>query len=293
MDDRNDMSDRYSNRETRYRRDSDERMSGRMRRDRPGSEQDFASRSAYGGGRDGYQRDYDDDGRADRSAYGSGRGYGGGYDRGYGAPDRGRRPLRGDYDDRWESSAGYGTRGGGMGGRVYDDRWENDLGHGPGAGHYGGTGYYAGTGYDPRFDDDRRYGAHDYRRRIGDDDRGFMDKAADEVQSWFGDDDARRRREADHRGRGPKNYTRADDRIRDDVNDALTDDSMLDASGIEVKVSNGEVTLSGHVASKQAKRRAEDCADDISGVKHVQNNLRVKSSDDFGASSTTAGKSTA
>jgi hypothetical protein len=78
-----------------------------------------------------------------------------------------------------------------------------------------------------------------------------------------------------HRGRGPKGYTRSDDRIREDVNDRLTDDHMLDASDIETKVSNGEVTLTGHVESRQAKRRAEDIADRIAGVKHVQNNLRV------------------
>ena len=37
----------------------------------------------------------------------------------------------------------------------------------------------------------------------------------------------------------------------------------------------GEVTLSGTVNSRLEKRRAEDVADDVSGVKHVQNNLRV------------------
>ena len=41
-------------------------------------------------------------------------------------------------------------------------------------------------------------------------------------------------------------------------------------------MSNCEVTLSGTVDSREAKRRAEDCAETISGVKHVQNNLRVQ-----------------
>jgi osmotically-inducible protein OsmY len=35
------------------------------------------------------------------------------------------------------------------------------------------------------------------------------------------------------------------------------------------------VTLSGTVTSRMAKRRAEDLADSVSGVEHVQNNLRV------------------
>jgi hypothetical protein len=33
----------------------------------------------------------------------------------------------------------------------------------------------------------------------GDDDRGFLDRAGDELRSWFGDDEAQRRREADQR----------------------------------------------------------------------------------------------
>jgi osmotically-inducible protein OsmY len=59
----------------------------------------------------------------------------------------------------------------------------------------------------------------------------------------------------------------------------LSDDHGLDASEITVSVSECEVTLSGEVDSKQAKRLAEDCADGCSGVSHVQNNLRVKKQD--------------
>lgn len=81
-----------------------------------------------------------------------------------------------------------------------------------------------------------------------------------------------------HRGHGPKNYKRSDERIREDVNDYLTDDSELDASDIVVDVKNGEVTLNGTVSEKAAKRRAEDLADAVSGVSHVQNNIRVEAS---------------
>lgn len=79
-----------------------------------------------------------------------------------------------------------------------------------------------------------------------------------------------------HRGRGPKNYRRSDKRIHEDVSDRLTDDRHVDASDIEVSVSDREVTLSGEVDSRQAKRHAEDCADSVAGVEHVQNDLRVK-----------------
>lgn len=107
--------------------------------------------------------------------------------------------------------------------------------------------------------------------------RGFFERAGDEVLSWFGDEDAQRRRDRDHRGRGPADYIRSDDRIREDVNDRLTEDYWVDASRIGVTVSGGEVTLDGSVDGKRAKRRAEDLADDVTGVKHVQNNLRIDS----------------
>jgi osmotically-inducible protein OsmY len=76
-------------------------------------------------------------------------------------------------------------------------------------------------------------------------------------------------------GRGPKGYKRSDDRIRDEICDTMTDDPDLDASEIVVEVFDGEVTLSGSVMSRDQKRRAEDVAERISGVKDVTNQLRV------------------
>lgn len=121
---------------------------------------------------------------------------------------------------------------------------------------------------------------------------------------WYEDEEAERRREFDrrlneidgsrrfidedrredygstqwpisYRGKGPKAYKRSDDRIKEDVSDRLTDDYRLDASNIEVNVLNAEVTLSGLVDSRESKRRAEDITEMVSGVKHVQNNLRI------------------
>lgn len=177
----------------------------------------------------------------------------------------------GYYDRRPELGSPYNTAALGIPGAL-----------GMGGGYYTGGGAFGSRGMedvDPRYGDDRGYGdRHRNRERQGrGQDRSFWDKASDEVQSWMGDDDAQRRRDMDHhRGRGPKGYSRSDDRINEDVHDRLTDDWILDASNIEVAVSGGEVTLSGTVDSRQDKRRAEDIVDDISGVKHVQNNLRVQ-----------------
>ncbi len=80
-----------------------------------------------------------------------------------------------------------------------------------------------------------------------------------------------------HRGRGPRNYKRSDERIREDVCDCLTEDAYIDASSIDVAVAEGEVVLTGTVFKREDKRRAEDIAECISGVKDVRNNLRVSS----------------
>lgn len=124
----------------------------------------------------------------------------------------------------------------------------------------------------------RNYNNND---NVNDNDRTWWDKTTDEVSSWFGDDDAERRRKMDkregpHKGKGPKGYTRSDDSIKNDVNDALYRDTYVDASDIDVSVDNGEVTLSGTVDSRMAKRHAEDCIERIAGVSDVSNHLKVK-----------------
>lgn len=81
-----------------------------------------------------------------------------------------------------------------------------------------------------------------------------------------------------HRGKGPKGYTRSDERIKEDISDALMEDADLDASEIEVVVKKGEVTLQGQVSSRQDKRKAEDHAHAQTGVSDVQNNIKVRSS---------------
>lgn len=134
---------------------------------------------------------------------------------------------------------------------------------------------------DGHADYNRSYGNEGLHDNYRNEDRGWWNKTKDEVAAWFGDDDAERRRRHDemssgqHRGKGPKNYTRSEERIREDVSDMLTEDSFLDASEIEVMVKGGEVTLNGYVDSRYSKHRAEDLAEDIMGVTHVQNNLRV------------------
>jgi osmotically-inducible protein OsmY len=77
-------------------------------------------------------------------------------------------------------------------------------------------------------------------------------------------------------GRGPKSYQRGDERVREDVCDRLTADPRVDASNITVGVQGGEVTLEGTVDDRAMKRRAEDTAEEVGGVRQVHNRLTVQ-----------------
>jgi osmotically-inducible protein OsmY len=118
----------------------------------------------------------------------------------------------------------------------------------------------------------------------------FLHRAGEKVASWFNAGGEGRIYDPDYldpnygapkydargkRGLGPQGYKRSDERISDDAHERLTDDTWLDASNITISVSACEITLSGTVDSREAKHRAERLVEDISGVVHVQNNLRV------------------
>jgi hypothetical protein len=127
-------------------------------------------------------------------------------------------------------------------------------------------------------------------------DRSWWNRERRDVSSWMSSNDERREprgnrnypfQEGEHRGKGPRGYQRSDERIREDVCDRLSDDAMLDASEIEVNVNGSEVILSGTVLSREAKRHAEDLAESISGVRNVENRIRVGRIDDLDGNYTT------
>ena len=133
----------------------------------------YGPRDAYGRGS---PQDYTEDYGSGRDyTYSSARDYAAAGELGYGGRPRGRA-WRDDYD--WNDR-----------GRDYRDRERSDYYRGGAAGQgFGG-------------------GARDYDRgrsysggRAGyGDDRGFFERAGDEVRSWFGDEEAERRREMDQR----------------------------------------------------------------------------------------------
>lgn len=67
-----------------------------------------------------------------------------------------------------------------------------------------------------------------------------------------------------------------DDEIRDDVQEALFQDSWIEPDRIEVEVDNGIVTLKGEVRDFMEARYAWDDAWDTPGVRGVINQLTVQ-----------------
>lgn len=209
-----------------------------------------------------YDRDFDTNYHGNRSTY-----RGGSYEGGYGNRGYDTDRFR-DYRSSWANDLSYD-----------DDIYRNNRSREDGG--YGGMNYNSGN-YGTYNQNYNRYRS-DYNDH--DEDRSWWDKSRDEVSSWFGDDDAERRREQDriqsgqHRGKGPKGYKRSDERIKEDISDRLGDDPYIDATEVEVVVANGEVTLIGSVNDRLDKRRAEDLAERVSGVQNVENRIRVKSSE--------------
>lgn len=77
-------------------------------------------------------------------------------------------------------------------------------------------------------------------------------------------------------GIGPKGYQRSRERILDDVCERLAAHPEIDASGIEVDVSDDVVVLRGAVHDRSQKRMAEDAVENVSGIRDVRNELDVE-----------------
>lgn len=211
---------------------------------------------------------------------------------------------RGDYESGYRSNPrfagadpaprGYGgdnaydREGHRFGSYEADQRWAREMRRPPSGGTFsGGTGgydYERGYGDGGREQggdmEDRARDAGDFFRRTGRRISNWFSDVAGEGSSdrGYGEDRQRYEEFRGARGRGPKGYQRSDERINEDVHHHLTDDHYLDASDIDVAVSQGDVTLSGTVQTREAKHRAERLVEDLPGVKHVQNNIRVQPS---------------
>lgn len=82
-------------------------------------------------------------------------------------------------------------------------------------------------------------------------------------------------RTGDFTGRGPKNYSRSNERVREDICERLTADPYIDAQELEVRCENGTVVIEGQVEERWMKHRIEDLVDATAGVKQIDNRVTV------------------
>jgi len=232
-----------------------------------------------------------------------------GYERGrYGQLNRPEYYGEGEASHRWEEPESRRRRTGEQWPREEYGRYAGERHYGQGYANEGeqyrdrpfsGSSSYSGRGgfgsseyeneHEPYDEGRRGYGATSVGTGWGSVDTGrhrlgsLTDSAAESAQhiirQQYGREYSQR---TSYAGRGPKGYKRSDERIREDVSEALTRSHEVDATNIEVAVNDGIVTLTGSVDERHAKRMAEDVAQDVSGVRDVQNQLRVQPSSSFG-----------
>lgn len=139
------------------------------------------------------------------------------------------------------------------------------------------AGGFTSAAYDPQPYTGRTWSADersaDWRERAVDD---YGQYAVGYTQMGWPDRYAATLYGVSYRGRGPQNWHRADERIREEICELMTEDEDLDPSEIEVLVKDGEVTLSGIVESRRDKCHAERLAERVSGVHDVHNRLNVQ-----------------
>jgi hypothetical protein len=182
--------------------------------------------------------------RHDPQAQRRGGGYEGAapeYGRGYGR-DFGGGGLNQGFDGSW--GRGYGASMGpsdyreGFGGEAY--------GGGTMAADYGGS--FRGRGED-----------------FASDDRSWIDRCAD-------DECAGRGR---HAGRGPKDWSRDDQKLYVEVCERLLHDRLIDARGLEVEVEDGVVRLRGQAAAPADPALIRRLVSETPGVKGLEMSLTL------------------
>ncbi|MBX3192030.1 MAG: BON domain-containing protein [Labilithrix sp.] len=186
--------------------------------------------------------------------------------------------ARSDRDRRYHGRPDYPQR------RFYNP--DEDMGgsHWSGASGRGGMhwrdmpgGYegFAGSDFGPEPDRFRSVGiVRDYDPEEGERDFGGPEYGGPARRGYEPSGPTRQER-GPYYGKGPKGYKRSDDRIREDVCEAIASQGMIDASDVEVKVEAGVVILSGTVAARHHKRGLEQIVERTRGVEDVHNELRL------------------
>jgi hypothetical protein len=257
---------------------------------------DYENRRYLGDDRDRWgtrERDFDDTYRGgdlgmrqERGPWQGGQGYAGsGFGRGYEDYGRGPREDSGRYtrDSNRDYEPGYNynpVQQQGMYGNTWPGRSSGYTGQSGWQGTQGpGTWSERDTGYDRGYD--RGFGTYVARDRT----EGFYGRRDADERGPFERLGDRFREGVRKLGKGPKAYTRSDDRVREDIYDRLMH-GWVNAEHVEVQVKNGEVTLTGFVDERRDKRFIEDIVEEVLGVKDVHNQLKVGGPETLGTPAT-------
>jgi hypothetical protein len=89
--------------------------------------------------------------------------------------------------------------------------------------------------------------------------------------------------EGPYRGRGPRGYVRSDQRVREELCEALLWHPALDARDLEVTVTEGVARLGGTVPTRAERRLAEEIAETTLGVSDVKNEISLAERRETGA----------
>jgi len=202
----------------------------------------------------------------------------GNYGTRYTAGQGGSGANYGDYGSPYSPNGGMGGSGYGAQGerRVDDGGFAGDPHDRRGAGAFGtpgsaGSFQMRGSGAGGQPD---RGGRNDF----GEAAMGYSAGMTADYMQRSGRRDALTGTGAPGRGRamrGPKGYTRSDERVREDVCETLGNHHEIDASEIEVLVAGGVVTLAGTVEQGRDRRLAEEIVEHLPGVRDVRNEIRV------------------
>lgn len=203
-------------------------------------------------------------------------------------PQRTVAPTRGYSDRGYQGS--YGSQGGNYGsqGSGYGSQQYGSQGYGSQSVSQSGyqQGGYSGSGYSQ--DDYRNQSSTGWQQpNSRTNQRGGMQYGsmgntwntspyATRENASTTDSDSYGWQGQSERRQGPKGYTRSDERIKEDVNDRLSQSHWIDVSDVEVDVKSGEVTLSGTVPGRAEKFEIERIVDAIYGVSDIENKLKIK-----------------
>ena len=123
--------------------------------------------------------------------------------------------------------------------------------------------------------------AREYGQLYGRDQRNFGHRrdsfyARADATPWWDREPEPPEAEAGFAGIGPRGWRRPDERIEEEIVQRLVDAEWVDASDVEVLVSDGVVRLSGEVETRAERRAAEEIAAEVAGVVDVVDELRAR-----------------